>query len=135
MGLYDKPRVADASIKELLGPFLLVAIETRNVRTVYGENVAVDLYVAATEERRFTEDMREKDSLVLFSGFSAGIVRQAGQASPADFPTWAKIVRVPLEAGKHTTELAPVESPPNWMELPLEKLDVNGGDSEEDIPF
>lgn len=137
MPLYDKPRIADASIKQLVGPFFLVDIVTRDVKTVYGDNVAVDLYVAAVEDRRFTEDIRNRDSVLIFSGFSAGLVRQAGQASPRDFPTWAKIESVQLPGNRSTTELVPVDNPPEFGRLPLGTLDgLLGGDAQDDdIPF
>jgi len=98
LGIFDKPQMRDGDLRDLVGtPLHIVGIGTREVTTIYGKNTAVDLHVEINGETK------------LYSGFSAGIQRQAKQATEDEFPLWAMIVDLPLGNGKSTTELVPCE--------------------------
>ena len=101
MGLFDKPTGnADGKIRELVGlPIFLLRIEQREVDTMYGPGVALDLYIK-------TDDGGAEKC---YSGFSAGILRQARDAKEDDFPVWCKIVEKKLRGGKGTLVLEPCE--------------------------
>ena len=112
MSIWDKPNQADGSIKDLTAPFQLISVATREVKTRYGINTAVDLTV------------RTESGDKVYSGFSAGIAAQIARSVAADFPCWARIETVPLSGGRSTTQLVPEQE-----QIPL----PNAGD--DDIPF
>lgn len=99
MGIFDKPHVnADGKIQELVGlPIYLLRVETRDVDTMYGPGIALDMIIQTDK------DGEEK----CFSGFSAGILRQVRDAEEGDFPVWCRVEKKELRGGKSTLILVP----------------------------
>lgn len=94
--LWDKPTVADGTLKDLRGKvFKMIGARLRAVTTVYGDKNAVDIVVEIDGER-FT-----------YSGFSAGIQAQLRSASNGDFPTFATVEEIAVKNGV-TMSLVPV---------------------------
>lgn len=115
MGLFDKPKVQDGTLKELIGiPINILGIETRDVDTMYGPGTALDVRIKVGDGEK------------LYSGFAAGILRQARDAEEGDYPCWATIQEKPLRGGKSTLILVPSD------ESEAEQLTVGADD---DIPF
>ena len=91
MGLFDdiKP-ISDLPDGK---PFLLLNYRVQNKDTVYGVKDQFVLTVAWDE-----------DGLVeLFSGYSAGVLAQLGNANRSDFPVWVKLETTSGTAGKSGT--------------------------------
>ena len=117
MGLFSSPAEGqDGKLRELVGvPICIDHFELRDVNTMYGPGTAIDLYV------------KVGDSMKMYSGFSAGILRQLKDSKPEEFPVWAKIEDKPFRGGKSTMILVPSSESEVAEQLALP--------SEDDIPF
>ena len=122
MGIFDTPKMRDGDIRELHGSsFRLMGAAVRDeVMTRFGPTKAVDLFVDPTGEASSKDD----ESVLLYSGFSAGIAHQVERASSRDFPVWAHIEEFPFGKGT-STKLAFSDG----KTMPLPET------SDDDIPF